>query len=430
MNPWRWGVWSRAFNWLLSQLRFGAGPIPTWRPYHQVGSSRCPTAFLVVGGLSANGAESNRQLSRTLHRAWSEAHTWSRNLSGHTGRFIDFSGSRFWHWIGDAVSTLRKLTFRHKKQDIVLIGHSTGGLVVLAVALLFRLWPRWFVPPDQTVRIRAVLIFPPFRLKRKRDARLLGLVAILYYVISPAAFILLALSGPWMWPLSLLAFLCHILFVPQIWVPNGDERASAAAAPVARKSGERRRWIEMPEGLVLALACIYFVAAPPLIALGGKLMPGVWINGVFALFIATLLIPLFLIPREFESKPAIGGGRSSGYRWLPVITAANMLLLQQLLRPFLGWIRCPLLVLEGELDHVVRIDPSWLRAFGSTELTTELLPGFPHSSLSRSQQEALAHRIVEWCQSGSAAPVVECRFDRPDDAVSCELPTSGGEQPG
>jgi len=187
--------------------------------------------------------------------------------------------------------------------------------------------------PDQTVRIRAVLIFPPFRLKRKRDARLLGLVAILYYVISPAAFILLALSGPWMWPLSLLAFLCHILFVPQIWVPNGDERASAAAAPVARRSGERRRWIEMPEGLVLALACIYFVAAPPLIALGGKLMPGVWINGVFALFIATLLIPLFLIPREFESKPAIGGGRSSGYRWLPVITAANMLLLQQLLRP-------------------------------------------------------------------------------------------------
>jgi pimeloyl-ACP methyl ester carboxylesterase len=185
----------------------------------------------------------------------------------------------------------------------------------------------------------------------------------------------------------------------------------------------------MPEGLVLALACIYFVAAPPLIALGGKLLPGVWLNGVFALFIATLLIPLFLIPREFESKPAVGAGRPSGYRWLPVITAANMLLLQQLLRPFLGWIRCPLLVLEGELDHVVRIDPSWLRAFGSAELTTELLPGFPHSSLSRSQQEALAHRIVEWCQSGSAAPVVECRFDRPD-AVSCELPTSGGEQPG
>ena len=171
-------------------------------------------------------------------------------------------------------TTLRKLTYRHHKQDIVLVGHSAGGLVVA--------WPSVQLFPEsspwrQSIQLRGVLIFPPFRLKRRHDTILLSMVALLYYLVCPAAFLLLALSGPWMWPLSVLAFLLHILFVPQISVPSGEERA--------RQEADGQRWIDMPEGVLLSLACIYFVITPPLIALGAGVFPGRWSSGAFALFI-------------------------------------------------------------------------------------------------------------------------------------------------
>jgi pimeloyl-ACP methyl ester carboxylesterase len=386
----RWAPLSSMTVWLLGYLRFGLPSEDWWRPYHQFGSSRCPTAFLVIGGLSSNGSMANRQLARSLHRAWEDAHTWSRNLSGHTGRFFDYSGSRFWHWITDGMTSIHKLIHRYHKNDVVLIGHSTGGLVVLALALIYQTFRRRLVPADKVVRLRCVLIFPAFRLQRKRDAVLLSIVAILYYFICPAAFILLAISGPWMWPMSILAFALHILFVPQISVPSGEERA--------RQDSAGRRWFELPEGILLALICIYFVAAPPLIAVLSGVIPGALAQAIFALFILTLLTPIFLMPREFELTTSRSFARAPSYQWLPVITAANLIILQNILRPFLHLVRCPILILEAERDEVVSVSPSWLEALGHDNVRKHFLYGFPHSGFSSEQQKILADIIVQWCR--------------------------------
>ncbi|MBX3421669.1 MAG: hypothetical protein KF752_08945 [Pirellulaceae bacterium] len=393
-EPHRWAYVSKAINWLLGQVRFGAEPDQAWRPYHESGAKDCPTAFLVIGGLSSNGVHANRELSKTLHHTWGEAETWSRNLSGHTGNLFDFSGSRFWHWIADGVKSLRELTLRHAKTDIVLVGHSTGGLVVLALAILSRLFPRWFSSEGQPVRVRGVLIFPPFRLKRSRDAALLGIVGILYYLVCPAAFLLLAFSGRWMWPMSLLAFLLHIMLVPQISVPSGEERARQEA----QRSQRSPRWIDIPENVLLGLACLYFVAAPPLIALGASVLPGIWSSGVFALFITSLLTPLFLMPRHSPDNPVPVVSHTGGYQWMPIITVANLIILQWILKPLLGLVRCPVLIMEAELDEVVYVDPSWSTALRQAPAQTICLKGYPHSRFSTGQQTDLARLIVRWCQ--------------------------------
>jgi pimeloyl-ACP methyl ester carboxylesterase len=383
---------SPLIGWLLGYLRFGLAPVGYWRPYHQFGSSDCPTAFLVIGGLSSNGSTANRQLARSLHRTWRDAHTWSRNLSGHTGHFFDYSGSRFWHWISDGLSSLHKLIHRYHKSDIVLIGHSTGGLVVLCLAILYRVFRRSLVPKEKSIRLRCVLIFPAFRLKRRRDAILLSIVGVLYYLVCPAAFLLLALSGPWMWPMSLLAFVLHIVFVPQISVPSGEERARQEAAG--------RRWFDMPEGVVLGLACIYFVAAPPLIAALAGVFPGSIAQAIFAVFILTLLTPIFLMPREIDLSSIKATSRIQAYQWMPIITVTNLIILQRILRPILGWVQCPVLIFEAGLDEVVQVPSSWVSALGDQNVRKHFLYGFPHSSLSVKQQIELSDIIVDWCRTG------------------------------
>lgn len=390
-DPRSWSPIARAKTSLMSHLRFGADQDRAWRPYHQLGDSDSRTAFLVLGGLSANGVAANRQLSRTLHRTCTSAHTWSRNLSGHTGRLFDFSGSRFWHWILDGAKSLRALTRQHQMNDIVLIGHSTGGLVVLSLAILFELMPKWFVPGGQQVRIRGVLVFPAFRLKRQSDTIMLSIVGVLYYLVCPLAFLMLALTGPWMWPMAVLAFVLHILLVPQISVPNGEERALQAAMG--------QRWYELPEKLVLAAACIYFVIAPPILAFSAGVYPGYFSSGAFALFIATLLTPLYLMPKESETSSSRQIARQVKYRWMPIITVANLIILQWLLRPLLRLVRCPLLVVEGELDQVVRVDAQWVDSLGSEDVQNRYLRGYPHSGLSVKQQIDLAEVIVKWCGS-------------------------------
>lgn len=289
------------------------------------------------------------------------------------------------------MKSIHKLIHRYHKEDLVLIGHSTGGLVVLALALIYRAFRNRLVPPGKQVRLRCVLIFPAFRLKRKRDAFLLQIVALLYYIVCPAAFILLALSGPWMWPMSILAFALHVLFVPQISVPSGEERA--------RQEASGRRWFDLPEGVLLAVICIYFVAAPPLIALLAGVLPGTLAQAVFALFILTLLTPIFLMPREFELTKVKEMARIPSYQWLPVITAANLIILQNLLRPLLGWIQCPVLILEAEHDEVVAIPPSWLHALGHENVRKHFLYGYPHSGFSSQQQVVMADIIVRWCKT-------------------------------
>lgn len=384
---------SAFIEWLLGYLRFGLPKDSVWRPYHQVGSSNCPTAFLLLGGLSSNGAMSNRQLARTIHRKRNNAHTWSRNLSGHTGRFEDYSSSRFWHWVTEGAITLKKLIHRYQKDNIILIGHSTGGLVVLALAIMLSLFPNRIAPANRQISIRGVLLFPAFRLKRKRDTMLLFMVGLLYYAICPMAFLMLAFSGPWMWPLSLLAFLLHILLVPQISVPSGEERA--------RQEATGQRWFDVPEGVLLSLACIYFVAAPPVIAVMSGLFPGSFAHTAFAFFILTLLTPMFLIPKDVTPKSHKTAARQAGYQWMPIITVANLVILQLLIRPFLHLVRCPVLVLIAEKDQVVEVLPSWIDAMKNSQVQTRLMPGYPHSGLESAQQIEVADIILQWTEKGT-----------------------------
>lgn len=379
---------------LRSGLRYGESK-RTWKSFRQPGSVDSDQAMLVIGGLSSNGASVNRTLARELSRG--EVLTLSRNLYGHTGRFSDFSRSRVWHWIADALISLRKLVSRFRKNDLVLIGHSTGGLVILAILILFRIAPRWLmrgINNAQGITLRGVLIFPPFSLKRRLDARLLWIVAIMYYLVCPAAFLLLAFSGPWMWPLSLLAYACHVYFVPKISVPSGDERA--------RQPEKKRKWAVVSESLFLASLCIYFVSAPPLIAVLAHVGPSLWAITAFWIFIASLIAPIFLIPRktpdvalESEHADSCDLRDHLGYRWLPVITVANLQVLQFVLQYLLRFCQSRLLVIEGGKDEVVVVERTWIEALGAhAELLH--LADFPHSDLNRQQQTELASIIRNW----------------------------------
>jgi pimeloyl-ACP methyl ester carboxylesterase len=394
----------RIASLLRSGLRYGESK-RSWKSFRQPGSKESTQAILMIGGLSSNAASTNRTLAKELSHG--EVVTWSRNLYGHTGRYSDFSRSRLWHWIADGLLALRKLATRSKKNDAVLIGHSTGGLVVLAIIILHGLFPRRLKRKLQNVRLRGVLIFPPFRLQRRLDAWLLWIVAIMYYLLCPMAFLLLAFSGPWMWTLSLLAYASHVYFVPKISVPSGDERA--------RQPEKKRKWAIVSESVFLAGICIYFVFAPPLIALFAGIFPGPVAIGAFALFIVTLSAPIFLIPRNVDvaamdtADPSCHGGaipelhvslehrlrHHLGYRWLPVITVANLQILQFILRRFLRYCHSPILLIEGGQDKVVVVEPEWIKALG-TNVDFIRLENFPHSDLTPQQQTELAKIIRNW----------------------------------
>jgi pimeloyl-ACP methyl ester carboxylesterase len=380
----------RLYSLLRSGLRFGQTK-RSWRSYRRSGSQSSTRGILLIGGLSSNAASTNRTLADKLSTGGSLL--WSRNLHGHTGTFSDFSRSRLWNWIADALISLRKTYQRFGKRDLVLVGHSTGGLVVLAALIFSHLFPKRVVD-DPSVKLRGVLIFPPFGLQSRLDSRLLWTVAIMYYLICPAAFLILAFSGPWMWLLSLLAYFCHLYFVPKISVPSGDERV--------RQPKIKRRWAIVSESVFLALVCIYFVFAPPLIALFARLAPGIWAFAAFGLFIVTLGAPLFMIPRNAtdaangaEPSETIGSRHHVGYRWLPVITVANLLILQFVLQFLLRFCKRPTLVLEGGKDKVVIVKRNWIEAMKPHVELIEL-PEYPHSDLSQQQQVELAEVILAW----------------------------------
>jgi hypothetical protein len=199
--------------------------------------------------------------------------------------------------------------------------------------------------------------------------------------------------------MSLLAYLCHVYFVPKISVPSGDERA--------RQPERKRKWAIVSESVFLAMLCIYFVFAPPFIALFAELFPGPWAIAAFGIFIVTLVAPLFLIPRklsdvavESEQKDSGSVRHHLGYRWLPVITVANLLVFQFILRFFLSCCRSPVLLMEGGQDQVVVVEPSWIKAIGSNVKLIHLAD-FPHSDLTPQQQIDLAKIIRNWL---AAAP--------------------------
>lgn len=389
-------------SWLRSGIRFGETK-RSWRSYRIAGEETSDQAILMIGGLSSNAATTNRTLAQTLHR--DRVMTWSRNLFGHTGLFSDFSRSRFWNWIADGIIAMRKLIHRHKRSDLVLVGHSTGSLVVLAILILRQLLPRWLLKTDQATQIRGVLIFPPFRLQRRLDTRLLWTVAVLYYIICPAAFALLAISGPWMWPISLVAYLLHLYLVPKIYVPSGDQRAE-------QPDSKRRRAI-LSESVLLAVLCIYFVAAPPLIAIAAQLISGIAPLIVFGGFIVTLVVPLLMIPQSpvemavtADCRDEVCQKRHVGYRWLPVITVANLVIFQFVIKFFLRFCSDPILLIEGGQDKVVVVDESYVSRLGEN-VKRVYLADFPHSDLSWQQQTDLAGIIVDWLENSSKPVEVE-----------------------
>lgn len=383
-------------SWLRSGVRFGETK-RNWRSFRLSGQEESDHAVLMIGGLSSNAATTNRTLAQHLHRG--RVLTWSRNLFGHTGLFSDFSRSRMWNWIADGVIALRKLALRHKKKEIVLVGHSTGGLVALAILILHSLTPRWLLNGADEVNLRAALIFPPFKLQRKLDSKLLWIVAVFYYLVCPMAFLLLAFTGPWMWPLSAFGFVSHLYLVPKIYVPSGDQRASQAE--------KKRSRMILSESVLLAMLSLYFVSAPPLIALHAEIYRSQFSIVLFALFICTLFLPLLMMPRspvEVAIPPDCQNGlcptRHVGYRWLPVITVANLVIFQFVLKFFLRYCRDPILLIEGGQDKVVIVDESYVKRLGENVQRVKL-PDFPHSDLSWQQQSKLASIIVDWIESSS-----------------------------
>jgi pimeloyl-ACP methyl ester carboxylesterase len=396
-------------RWLIRlrhSLRYG-GSKRTWKSYFLPGQIESDQAFLLIGGLSSNATTTNRYLAQKLHQFG--VLTWSRNLPGHTGRFYDFSRSRFWHWVADCVFSIRKLVNRFKKRDLILVGHSTGGLVVLAVLILKNLFPAWLVGQREAdVNFRGVLIFPPFQLQRRRDAQLLWVVAILYYIVCPLSFLYIGLMEPGMWALAIIGFVFHIRLVPKIYVPSGDQRA--------RQSTPSRINSLISESVLLALMSIYFVSGPPLLALLGS----GWVSVIaFSLFMLTLLIPLIIIPKNVADPTSTAGpqeltksddstsnGEHMGFRWLPVITVSNLMILQFVLKRFLRYCKSPLLVMQGGNDRVVVVSPTWIKAL-QPNVQFMLLRHFPHSDLSPEQQAELARIIHAWCRG--EIPITENR---------------------
>jgi hypothetical protein len=106
------------------------------------------------------------------------------------------------------------------------------------------------------------------------------------------------------------------------------------------------------------------------------------------------------MPREAERSSLRQIARQVKYQWMPIITVTNLIILQWLLRPLLKLVRCPILVIEAELDQVVSVDSRWVDALGSRDVENRFLLGFPHSGLSVPQQVDLANVIVKWCGNG------------------------------
>lgn len=404
-------------RWLIRlrhSLRYGESR-RTWKSYLQPATSNSEQAVLLIGGLSSNGASTNRKLAETLHQ--SGTFTWSRNLPGHTGRYYDFSRSRFWQWIYDCIWAIRKLIVRFNRRDLILVGHSTGGLVVLAVLILSRLVPnRVFGYAQPHARLRGVLIFPPFRLQRRRDAQLLWIVAILYYLICPLSFLYIALTKSGMWALAIVGYVGHIKLVPKIYVPSGDDRARQATKSRVRSL--------ISESVLLALMTIYFVSLPPLLAM---LKTGIVSTVAIALFIITLLIPLMIIPKNSSDPRSMRGSLGEqgeadstehlAFHWLPVVTVSNLMILQFILKRFLKFCRDPLLILQGGNDRVVVVDPEWRKKL-DTNSQFVLLKDFPHSDMTAHQQIELGKLINRWMAGETIPETIPGQPNSPLDSCS------------
>ncbi|HMO18159.1 MAG TPA: alpha/beta fold hydrolase [Oligoflexia bacterium] len=374
------------FAWLFGVLRFGREIQPkNWNSTILAGSDKSDSGIIIFGGLSANATQSLVQVARLFYKKYSgTVHVWCLNLSGHNGKFFDFTQSRMWHWIYEGYAKLFKMIKVLGKSDIVLVGHSTGGLVVLCLLLVFKIRKAFSPEKNRNIRIRAALIFPAFRLKSRVDESMLLIAAILYYIMCPAVFLYLAFSSFKFMILAGVALFLHFMLVPRIWIPSGDNSNQIARKP---------SWM-LSEVVLLSILCLGFLIMPVFIVGINYFSPD-YSQTALALFIMSLICTPFLIKQK---KVTEGKSESkSGYDYLPIVTTANLILLQLVIRPFLGLIDSEILILESDADKVVKVTPWCFNSLDKrSKVTSVKLTSVPHSQWERDHQVEVFDHISGW----------------------------------
>lgn len=389
-------IFSAIQAWLInlfSFLKFGTEIQPrNWNNLFLSGSDTSDTGIIMFGGLSANASHSLIKIARSLYKYYgSRNNVWSLNLSGHTGKYRDFTKSRFWFWILDAKSKLNMLSVRFKKKNAILIGHSTGGLVVLALILLNQIQVKVKKIQNNNyeskINLKAILLFPAFRLKSRKDEILLLVVAIMYYAVCPMTFVYLATKSISLFIFSCIAIFLHYKLVPRIWIPSGENRVQTRKKP----------WFKVSELVLLSGMCIFFITMPLVVLISQAIIPN-YSQTIFGVFIFLLLSSIFMIPqRDTEDKCKTESKR--GYDYLPLVATSNLILLQILLRPFLTFAESPILIIESSADTVVDIRKSWIRDLSrKSNLVFVTLHKIPHSQWGTMEQSEIANIIVRWIE--------------------------------
>jgi pimeloyl-ACP methyl ester carboxylesterase len=372
--------------WVFSILRFGSeARSKSWNSRRLSGSDNSDSGVIIFGGLTLNTSKAFALIARLFYRdSNSTRDVWCVNMSGHTGRLKDLTKANLWHWIKDANNVLFKMSDASNKKDVLLMGHSTSGLTLLALLVLSEIRKLLGLDKDRQLNLKAALLFPAFRLQSRFNEIMLLVVALLYYFLCPLIFIYLGTTSLKILPLAIPATILHFVLVPRIWIPYGDSRTP---------KWKKRRWI-VSELILLSALCIFFVTMPVVIILIHRVQPA-YSSTVMGLFIISLLSILFLIPQKKSDRNKID--KRDGYDYLPVITATNVVLLQIALLPFLTLIKAPVLILHSEADDVVYVPKIWCWLLSrNSDLTEIQLKHMPHSKWSDEQKVQIYEIVAEW----------------------------------
>lgn len=390
---------------LFHRIRTGSSARLPWRNLHLSGEQSSGVGFLLYSGLSANGALAQKKLARELYRRFDRrVDFWQRNLWGHTGRYGDFRQSRMWNWLLDAWRAARGLMSRRNDSRVIVIGHSTGALVTVLVGWLFQLLAQW---SGSRSRIGGVVLkAPAFQLRNRRNIRLLTMILIVYYLVSPLMFLLLVIDNIRLWDAVLVTAGCFYFLLPRIRVPTGHAVRTCAPEELERMKLAGRRDRLFALGLV-----IYFGIFPLMLMLLALVLPDTPIRAMLWTFFASIMVCIWLLPTgrvldcDWENVDS-EAPESSGYCWLPVVTAATLLPLQWVSRLVVRRLQCPVLMILMERDYVV--EAAMARALfdeiPSEDKTLRELEGMPHADASLEQQVFLADVIEAWVRERIDAP--------------------------
>jgi pimeloyl-ACP methyl ester carboxylesterase len=283
---------------------------------------------------------------------------------------------------------LRAWLKKHPERCVVLVGHSTGALVATCLAWLFAC-----SPGSKTVsRVSGVvLIAPAFKLRSQRDIHLLSIVLFFYYLICPLAILGVTVAFPRLFVLGVASLLLHTVVVPGIWIFNGEQRANFRESDSRAYSSAKRR------ELFMAIMILGFLMTPVALTCIALFLGFAAAKYLYLVFIGLQLARLFFVmvsPDKVKMEPS----SSTSYNWLPIITAANLLLLQMLACRVLPRLSLPVLVIEGKDDAVVHLPPSILAKFPRSMVTHLVVEGMGHSEFTVEQQRELAHTVTEWLE--------------------------------